>query len=571
MAAAGTGDGIDSRVPGEVLEFTANSLEEYQLICESLRNRGDDGKQIFFRGQVHGHEPQSSEERPARDDDDRILRDLLREAWEMTAVATLAGAGSGPLDRPAVMGVLQHYGFRSWFIDITDDDMVGLWFARHTYTASDGIAPRPPTGADEESPDQGHAHMDLSELLAFEVVRHEPVEADSDGRVEPGLVFVFAVKGDSPHLLNLRSSVPEAALRVHRQSGWGLLPVNGSYEPFLLARIAVTFPAPAELYSGSTVLSTAELFPGPDEDDFYKRLLRTPRLPVAESKRESPGRASDDTAASSATHRRFADPLGIPLYESPGMLDHIPQLWARAVDDYTTFCLACAGLAEVTVDMPFTMPGGARGSRFTPEEILGETRTEVPSEPLAVRDGEVREPSGGVSPPGREDHVLASRRAKSSSSQGARRLAAPFANWPAESRMFLRIPVLSNLPEFVSSESPFPLLRGFIVQGHAERIQVWSVSELADGAISAWPPITDPGLCYPWPLEPQAFASTLDTAVADELDRALFGLRMAAYFNELDRGEAELFRTGRHQFAFYWVNPGGVVPIGSRWAPPTTP
>lgn len=63
-------------------------------------------------------------------DDDRIRRDLLRQAWEMTVTATLTGSGGGSVSPAAAMGVLQHYGFRSWFVAITDDEMVALWFAR---------------------------------------------------------------------------------------------------------------------------------------------------------------------------------------------------------------------------------------------------------------------------------------------------------------------------------------------------------------------------------------------------------------------------------------------------------
>ncbi|MGW8685400.1 hypothetical protein ACWGNN_31040 [Streptomyces sp. NPDC055817] len=548
------------------MEFTARSLEEYQLLCESLKNRGD-GKQVFFRGQVHGYEPQSSEERPPVDDDDRIRRDLLRQAWEMTAVAALAGSGGGSMSPAGVMGVLQHYGFRSWFIDVTDDEMVGLWFARHKYTASAGVAPRPSAGVDEVSPEHGHVHVDLSELLTLDMVRYEPVQADDDGKASPGLVFVFAVNSDSPHLLDLRSHVPESASRVHRQSGSGLLPDNGSYAPFLLARIAVTFPAPAELYSGSTLLNTVELFPGPDEDEFYKFLLRTPRFPVDESKSAVAGQSPDDTSASATTHRYFADPLGIPLYESAGIVKCIPLLWGRAVNDYTTECLTCAGITEATVDMPFTTPGGPQGSRFTPEKILSETWTEAPGELRGGQDSGGRAGTGGAS---EEGHLCASAHAESIGSKDERRLTTPFANWPAESRLFLRVPVMGHLPEFLSSESPFPLLRGFIAQGHPEHIEVWSVSELSDGALSSWPPLTDPGLCYSWPLDPQSFAAKLGTAVGDEVDVALFGTVMGAYFNTLERGEAALFRTGHHQFGFYWVHPGGVAPIGSLWTPTTT-
>ncbi|MFE5908728.1 hypothetical protein ACFQ6B_06525 [Streptomyces wedmorensis] len=569
MTPAGTSDGIDSRVQRDVVEFTAHSLDEYQLICESLRNR-DDGKQVFFRGQVHGYEPRSSEERPPADDDDRIRRDHLRHAWEVTAITTLAGCGHGSLSEAAVMGVLQHYGFRSWFIDITDDKMVGLWFARHKFTVSSGVAPRPPVGVDEASPEQGYAHVDLSELLTFDMVRHEPVKVDDDGKFEPGFVFVFAVDSDSPHLLDLKSNVPEMALRVHRQSGSGLLPDNGSYAPFLVARIAVAFPAPAELYSGSTLLSTVELFPGPDEDKFYKLLLRTPRFPVEVSKSAVPEESPDDTLVSATTKRYFVDPLEIPLYESAGMTQHIPLLWGRALDNYTAECLSCLGMTEVTVDMPFTAPGGARGSRFPPEMILGGTRTGAPSELRSGQGGGDRTGAGGTSRAGEEGNLFASRPAESIRSEDVRRLTAPFANWPAETRLFLRVPVMGNLPEYVSSESPFPVLRGFIVQGHAEQIEVWSVSELTDGALSSWPPLTEPGLSYPWPLDPKTFAVKLCAEVGDEVDVAVFGILMAAYFNALGRGEAELFRTGPHRFGFYWVNPGGVVPIGSRWTPATT-
>ncbi|MEX0172033.1 hypothetical protein [Streptomyces sp. LMG1-1-1.1] len=552
------------------MEFTAHSLEEYHLVCQSLRNR-DAGKQVFFRGQVHGFDPQSSEEREPADDDDRIRRDHLRQAWEVTAVAALGGYGRRSLSEAGVMGVLQHYGFRSWFIDVTDDEMIGLWFARHRYTPSTGLAPRPPAEADEAAPEHEHAHVDLSELLTFDTVRHEPVAVDGDGKVEPGLVFAFAVESGSPHLLDLRSNVPEAALRVHRQRGSGLLPDNGSYARFLVARIVVAFPAPAELFSGPTLLSTAELFPGPDEDEFYKLLLRTPRFPVDESQSAPPDRSRGEAAISATTKRHFVDPLDIPLYESPGMTRHIPLLWGREVENYTTVCLSCLGMTEATVDLPFTAPGGARGSRFTPEMILGKRRTEAAHELGGGHDGSGRASAEGTRGVEQGGPPLAPEPEESVGSDDAPRpTLPPFAKWPAESRLFLRLPVLGNLAEFVHSENPFPVLRGFIVQGHAEHIEVWSVSELADGAHSSWPPITEPGLSYPWPLDPRALTAELGAAAGDELDVAVFGARMAGYFNALERGEAELFRTGPHQFGFYWVNPDGVVPIGSRWVSDST-
>ncbi|POG46000.1 hypothetical protein BV881_18335 [Streptomyces sp. ZL-24] len=550
------------------MEFAARSLEEYQRICEALKNR-DDGKQVFFRGQVHGYEPQSSEERPPVDDEERIRRDLLRHAWEATAFATLVGSSGGPVSPAAVMGVLQHYGFRSWFIDVTDDEMVGLWFARHKYTASNGCAPRPLAKVDDASPEHERACIDLSELLMLDMVHHEPVKVDDDGKAEPGFVFVFAVDSDSPHLLDLRSNVPASALRVHRQSGSGLLPDNGSYAPFLLARIEVTFPAPAELYSRSTLLNTAELFPGPDEDEFYKLLLRTPRFPVDEWKSTVPGQSPDAPSASTPAHQRFVDPLGIPLYESAGMVEHIPLLWDRAMNNCTRECLTCLGMTEATVDMPFTAPGGARGSRVTPREILDETRTESPGEAHAGQASGGGAYVGAAPQPGEGHPLFASVPAEPIDSQGERCLITPFANWPAESRLFLRTMVMGNLPEFMNSENPYPLLRGFIVQEHANHIEVWSVSELADGALSSWPPLAEPGLCYPWPLEPQAFADKLGEVVGDELDTALIGMLIGDYFNAIECGEAALFQTGAHQFGFYWVHPDGVAPIGSPWTPTT--
>ncbi|MFF7890656.1 FRG domain-containing protein [Streptomyces sp. NPDC007907] len=552
----------------DVAEFTAHSLEEYQHICESLKNR-EDGKNVFFRGQVHGYEPQSSEERPPEDDEDRIRRDLLRHMWETTALATLVSSDHGSVSRGAVMGVLQHYGFRSWFIDITDDEMVGLWFARHKYMAFTGCAARPLAEVGGANSEHEHVHIDMSELLMLDMVRHEPVKANHDGLVGPGFVFVFAVDSDSPHLLDLRSDVPTSALRVHRQSGSGLLPENGSYEPFLLARIVVTFPAPAELYSGSTLLSTAELFPGPDEDEFYRLLLRTPRFPDDESMPTTLGQSPDETVPTT-THRRFTDPLGIPLYESAGVVEHIPLLWDRAVKNCTTECLTCIGITEATVDMPFTEPGGARGSRFRPEEILDEKRSESLGEADAGQADVAGADAGGAPTPSEEPPGFGSVPADPADSQGERNLTTPFANWPAESRLFLRTMVMGNLPEFVSSENPFPLLRGFVVQGHAEHIEVWPVSEWPDGSLCSWPALAEPGLRYTWPLEPQALAAKLSDVTGDELDAVRIGMLMGGYFNAIERGEATLFRTGAHQFGFYWVHPDGVTPIGTLWTPTTT-
>src|SRR5260370_12221676 len=102
------------------------------------------------------------------------------------------------------MAVLQHYGHRSWFIDVSMSPDVGLWFARHRFVAKKAvIQPRQTTHKTDRPLDHAFANVTLAS--------YAPHNGD-------GFVFVFTVPGDDPALLlNLHRLLPASFLRVHAQ------------------------------------------------------------------------------------------------------------------------------------------------------------------------------------------------------------------------------------------------------------------------------------------------------------------------------------------------------------------
>ena len=97
------------------------------------------GKRLVLRGQTHDYAPSPSAARPAAGEEEELARHYASVVWEAAARAVLPEEPPWLLDPSpealAVgMAVLQHYGFRSWFVDVTDDPSVALWFARWRYT-----------------------------------------------------------------------------------------------------------------------------------------------------------------------------------------------------------------------------------------------------------------------------------------------------------------------------------------------------------------------------------------------------------------------------------------------------
>jgi hypothetical protein len=156
--------------------------------------------------------------------------------------------------------VMQHYGYRSFFVDVTLDIKIALWFALHKFHSD-----RTPCYVDEE--------------LKSAIYQWARFYASDNG-----VVYVIAIpKESSERFINLTKTMPKEAARIHCQSACALY-YSRNLKPlddFIVAKIEVTDKG---WYKGSNLdLKSKELFPLPKDDLFYRRLCTIPYYVSPES------------------------------------------------------------------------------------------------------------------------------------------------------------------------------------------------------------------------------------------------------------------------------------------------
>lgn len=172
------------------------------------------------------------------------------------------------------MALLQHYGFRSWFVDITSDPEIAAWFATHKYISGRILVAQ---GHIHSDPDPS-AHLTDRSAAVVSTARYERCDTD-------GFLFVFQASNDRGSAYSLSETLSPSALRVHRQKGGALIPpLDGLPVSSLLL---ATF-----IIDGSIVLperlNAHWLFPPPSADEVYKKLLRVPYVVNESSLDEEP-------------------------------------------------------------------------------------------------------------------------------------------------------------------------------------------------------------------------------------------------------------------------------------------
>lgn len=291
---------------------------------------------LLFRGQVHDRVPIPSAERASPSDKtSTAVSGLVTEIWETCANKLLSQSQRALFGRiqsrvPAGMAILQHYGHRSHFIDVSKSLDVGLWFARHKFAKRIIHAfPRKSTHKTDHPLD--HAFATLT------VASYVPHKKD-------GFIFVFAVPDDDPTVfLDLDSLLPRSFRRIHAQWAGGLLePVPGAgYESCRVATLVVG----AEVESEE--LTTSALFPSPNHDRAYRALLRVPWIVPTDKTRP---------------HASQAVPyLDIPIYtdrfywpfSAIAEIRIVLGLYGRTLKKYE-------GQLVSNVALPISSPGGAK-------------------------------------------------------------------------------------------------------------------------------------------------------------------------------------------------------------------
>jgi len=161
------------------------------------------------------------------------------------------------------MALLQHYGFRSWFVDITSDPEIAAWFAIHEYVSDTILVqPQPIYSGLGPSP-----YLTDHAVALVSTARYQR-STDADG-----FLLVFGVSNPILNAFSFDDTLPSTALRVHRQKAGALIaPLNG--QP-LTSTLLATLVINRNIVL-SEQLNTRFLFPPPSEDEVYKKLVRVP-------------------------------------------------------------------------------------------------------------------------------------------------------------------------------------------------------------------------------------------------------------------------------------------------------
>jgi hypothetical protein len=159
---------------------------------------------------------------------------------------------------------MQHYGYRSFFIDVTSDPEVALWFALHRFESK-------------------RAPIYVGNQLRSAVFQMSQYIPNPSG-------FVYSIltppENESGHrYFDLSRVMPIEARRVHRQRAGAIFcePKSRSIGDLVVAKMRIVDHG--WFSNSSQDFRTAELFPPPSIDAFYRCLCTLPYFTSVEAER----------------------------------------------------------------------------------------------------------------------------------------------------------------------------------------------------------------------------------------------------------------------------------------------
>ena len=207
-----------------------------------------------------------------------------------------------------VQGLLQHYGWRSFYVDLTSDPAVAAWFASHRFTSRR-------TYELCEDTDERPVMM-VTESASY-------IEHESDGHLY--VLDPAGLKSAGHDLVSLEDDLAtDTASRFEKQKAW-LAGIFLKQRRLAIEAIATHFTGPAKVFAEFAAThgfrSTDDLFPAPSDDVLLKNLLALPwlRLPL-------------DSKAPFPFYRRD---LGIPEYQH-SLVKHLPPSTALFTPFWTS-------------------------------------------------------------------------------------------------------------------------------------------------------------------------------------------------------------------------------------------
>lgn len=184
--------------------------------------------------------------------------------WTHYSKALIRAFGGGnyhDLDLGLSQAILQHYGWRSFFIDLTKDAHIACWFAANKYIENKTI----------------HMCEDFEENPVWLVNK----EATYSKTEESGHIYIINTKYFSDKNIKLYDLTTiagdEGKLRIQAQAAYLVEAVNG-YLPHdsIVAHLTVNNDVLVNYYESKGIKSTLDVFPDRKNDYILKCLLDLP-------------------------------------------------------------------------------------------------------------------------------------------------------------------------------------------------------------------------------------------------------------------------------------------------------
>ncbi|WP_025542724.1 FRG domain-containing protein [Vibrio parahaemolyticus] len=235
-----------------------NSLKQLELELEPFREG------YLFRGQVKHYPDESGNTNIPTSFSRHGCIPPIMFKWTHYAKAMIrafSGANYFDIDFEISQAILQHYGWRSFYVDLTKSPQIAAWFASNVFEEKKSI----------------HMCEDLDEnpvWLVHKTAKY--TESSSTGHIYVIDLLALSTLGIKVHDLTLLQG-DEGKLRFHAQQAClvGNLDHNLPYET-----IAAHFEVPAkilrEFYQDSGISELSDVFPPKNEDFILSYLLNLP-------------------------------------------------------------------------------------------------------------------------------------------------------------------------------------------------------------------------------------------------------------------------------------------------------
>ena len=240
--------------------INVSDYTDWKIFVDDFLSRHSD-RNLVFRGQNRDM-PFVSSMRRIIENSEHVDVPLTTFNWETLILRALEEVGVKarlfPRDKYRLIGmaVLQHYGYRSWFIDVTKAPEIALWFSLNKHSKTTTFILK------EE--DSG-----FHPCLYVPTSYYEPTD------LPESYFYIIDVTDYEDLYFDLTRYVPKKAIRVHSQNAGAIFePDDKSFDDLLAAKIKLN--GDIMKYSFAEKYTYNSLFPSFEKDYFYRFLLTLP-------------------------------------------------------------------------------------------------------------------------------------------------------------------------------------------------------------------------------------------------------------------------------------------------------